>query len=320
MPCFPVVTLHNLCCGITTVLPPVDFGAVSQVDAEAVWSWASEQGVTRMSGAPAYIEPLVAALEAGTAPPDSLRALGVGGARVPRSLARRALAVLPDRECKVLYGSTEAEPIASAPFEDVVAAEAPGVLVGHEADAAEVALVDLPEPPPVLDDRGLAPYLVPHGELLVRGPHVNRGYLDNPAADRACKVPMPDGTVWHRTGDVAQRDAQGRLWLTGRTRTSSSTGNARFTPSPSKKPSRHCPSSGGSLWSTPPAPPSSSRRPPLPQPKPRRPQCGSSSLSLSCRVCLWWGCPGRLKAIPTDRRHNSKIDRPALRAALQEPR
>ena len=321
MPCFPVVTLHNLCCGITTVLPPVDFAAVSQVDAEAVWSWASDQGVTRMSGAPAYIEPLVAALESGTAPPDSLRALGVGGARVPRSLAGRALAVLPGRECKVLYGSTEAEPIASAPFEDVVAAEAPGVLVGHEAHAAEVALVDLPEPPPVLDERGLAPYLVPHGELVVRGPHVNRGYLDNPAADRACKLPMPDGTVWHRTGDVAQRDAQGRLWLTARTKDLVVYGERTLHPFAIEEALEALPelgrvalvdAAGPSLVFETAATSTA--------------EAAEAAVREQLAVLELSGLPlvglphGDLKAIPTDRRHNSKIDRPALRAALQEPR
>ena len=169
-----------------------------------------------MSGAPAYVDRLISGLEDGLASPASLRQLGVGGARVPVGLCRRTLAALPGVEAKVLYGSTEAEPIASAGFEEVVAQEEQGVLVGREAAAAEVELVDLPDPPPVLDERDIAPYRVTHGELIVRGEHVNRRYLDNPEADRANKLQAPDGTVWHRTGDVARRDSQGRIWLTGR--------------------------------------------------------------------------------------------------------
>ncbi len=219
MPCFPVVTLHNLCCGVATVLPPVDFAAVSSVAPLAVLQWAEQQGVTRMSGAPAYIHPIIAAIEGGAAPPGSLRTLGVGGARVSTDLCRRSLSAFPGVESKVLYGSTEAEPIASVHFEEVVEAAKQGLegaLVGIEAQAAEVALVALPEPPPPLDERGIEPFRSAAGELIVRGPHVNRGYLDNPEANAQNKLYPPDGTVWHRTGDVARRDDRGRLWLTGR--------------------------------------------------------------------------------------------------------
>ena len=53
------------------------------------------------------------------------------------------------------------------------------------------------------------------GEVVVTGAHVNKGYLDNPEAEAECKVSI-DGEVWHRTGDVAKRDQDGRLWLQGR--------------------------------------------------------------------------------------------------------
>jgi acyl-CoA synthetase (AMP-forming)/AMP-acid ligase II len=53
------------------------------------------------------------------------------------------------------------------------------------------------------------------GEVWVSGAHVNRGYYRDPAADTANKVRDGD-TVWHRTGDAAWRDAEGRLWLVGR--------------------------------------------------------------------------------------------------------
>ena len=51
------------------------------------------------------------------------------------------------------------------------------------------------------------------GELWVRGPSVMSGYLDNPAATREVLV---DG--WLRTGDLGRRDADGYLYLTGRSK------------------------------------------------------------------------------------------------------
>ena len=50
------------------------------------------------------------------------------------------------------------------------------------------------------------------GEIVVRGPQVFPGYLDDPAANAV--VFLPDG--WFRTGDVGFVDADGYLHLTGR--------------------------------------------------------------------------------------------------------
>jgi olefin beta-lactone synthetase len=55
MPCFPVVTLHNLAEGVSTVMPCVDFAAPSEVNASVVVDQARRAKVTRISGAPAYL-------------------------------------------------------------------------------------------------------------------------------------------------------------------------------------------------------------------------------------------------------------------------
>ena len=50
------------------------------------------------------------------------------------------------------------------------------------------------------------------GELLVRGPNVVAGYLDNPQAT----AEAIDGEGWLHTGDIGRIDEDGFLWLTGR--------------------------------------------------------------------------------------------------------
>jgi acyl-CoA synthetase (AMP-forming)/AMP-acid ligase II len=262
------------------------------------------------------MEPLIAALEAGRAAPQTLRTLGVGGGRVPTSLCRRSLAVLPGRECKVLYGSTEAEPISSVSFEEVVAAEGEGVLVGHVAQQAEVAIVQLPNEPVVLDDRGLAPYLTEHGELLVRGPHVNRNYVDNEEADRANKLATKSGSVWHRTGDVGRRDAQGRLWLTGRVADLVTVDGRVVHPFPVEQAAEEVVGLRRAAL--------------IDSGKPQlvvEPQHGTNKSALEAAVKHFLaqrdlaGLPiVLLEQIPMDRRHHSKIDRPALRATLSAKR
>ncbi|MBW2528751.1 MAG: AMP-binding protein [Deltaproteobacteria bacterium] len=219
MPCFPVVALHNLCSGVATVMPAVDLRAPASVDPQVVVAQICEHGVTRMTGAPAYLGRIAAHLAATGERLDSVRTVGVGGAPCSGDLGQRLREVLPDAELLTIYGSTEAEPIASASLDEVSAAEGQGYLVGQPARAATVEVVELSDPPPRLDQRGLAPFAVPQGapgELVVRGDHVLRGYVDDPRAERRTKLRDPNGAVWHRTGDVARIDSRGRIWLLGR--------------------------------------------------------------------------------------------------------
>ena len=50
------------------------------------------------------------------------------------------------------------------------------------------------------------------GELLLRGPHVSKGYWHNPEATRAAL----DAGGWFHTGDVARRDGEGFYTIAGR--------------------------------------------------------------------------------------------------------
>jgi olefin beta-lactone synthetase len=218
MTCFPVVALHNLCCGITTVLPPVDLADPAAAEGALVWRFAVDHSVTRLAGAPAFIERLTEAARAGAVLP-ALRGVAVGGAPVDRALCHQLVTTLPQAERLIVYGSTEAEPMCHIEMSEVLEAEGDGLLVGTPVIDAEIVVVALPALPPKLSDRGMAPFACApgaSGEIVVAGAHVNAHYLNNPAADAENKLYQPDGKVWHRTGDVGHFDGQGRLWLTGR--------------------------------------------------------------------------------------------------------
>jgi acyl-CoA synthetase (AMP-forming)/AMP-acid ligase II len=125
-----------------------------------------------------------------------------------------------------VYGSTEAEPIAH-----FSAAEADG-----ETDAVTRAGGGLCSGVPVgeirlrvIGDRwgetlgpfadeaefsGLEAQRGQAGEIVVTGDHVLKGYLGG-VGDGETKIRVGDD-VWHRTGDAGWLDERGRIWLLGR--------------------------------------------------------------------------------------------------------
>ena len=64
------------------------------------------------------------------------------------------------------------------------------------------------------------------GEILVSGRHVLKQYVDNPSANAENKIRRTQSNkndhhpVWHRTGDTGFLDDTGQLWLTGRVKDS----------------------------------------------------------------------------------------------------
>ncbi len=222
MTCFPVVALHNLCCGVPTVFPPVDLKAPAAIDPATFLNQVERHQVTSLSCAPAFISKITAFLlqpGAASKSADHINTIVVGGAPVSRELCQNILTSFPKAQSQVAYGSSEAEPIASNPMEEVAVEPGPGFLVGRPAACVKVVLLNIP-PGEMPEGKGeIEPFLVKdeqEGEIVVSGPHVNQRYVNNPQAEAKNKIFTPQGTVWHRTGDVGRFDQKGRLWIMGR--------------------------------------------------------------------------------------------------------
>jgi olefin beta-lactone synthetase len=110
MPTLPVFVLNNLALGVTTVLPQFDPRRPADVEPAKVLRQVRAEGVTTTTGSPAFFRRLAdhSAARGETIP---VRSLFTGGAPVFPSHGPPLEAAV-DGEVTILYGSTEAEPIA----------------------------------------------------------------------------------------------------------------------------------------------------------------------------------------------------------------
>jgi olefin beta-lactone synthetase len=220
-PGFPILPLENLARGRVTYIPKMIPGKVREAGATVlrqVKAWRPEM----MSGSPAYLEAVAdAALAAGTAL-DSVKILFTGGAPITAKALEKLARTWTTAQIAVVYGSTEAEPVASLNADELLRECRPlsgrglGFCVGYPVPSLRVILLPLDFKASEAGDLaavGLGAGRV--GEITVLGPHVNTGYWNNEAGERANKIRTPAG-IWHRMGDAGWFDAKGRLWVVGR--------------------------------------------------------------------------------------------------------
>lgn len=142
-------------------------------------------------------------LEPGFLP--SLRYVTNTAAALPTAHIERLRALFPGARLYSMYGLTECKRCTYLPPEQLD--RRPGS-VGIAIPDTEVM---------VLDDEGRPVPPGVAGELVVRGPHVMRGYWRDEAA--TARVLRPGPKPWERvlhTGDVFTRDAEGYLYFVGR--------------------------------------------------------------------------------------------------------
>lgn len=222
MPLFPVFALNNLACGAATLIPDLDFRHLARLDARRLLGQMRANQVESCTLSPSVLDRLAACVLTGREAPPPLSRILVGGAPVRDTQLECWRQAFPGVRLSVVYGSTEAEPVAHATLEERLATASQGgaICVGHPVPCIEARVLRLPtgveEPAPGLDEE-VAPGGI--GELVVSGAHVCRDYFRNPTATAACKLHGKDGAVWHRMGDTGWLDEEGRFWLTGRVHT-----------------------------------------------------------------------------------------------------
>lgn len=220
----PIFILANLASGLTSLIPDVDLRFPGEIRADRAIRQIQKYAPSRLVASPAFLECLLDWCRDRSLILPQIEKIFVGGAPVmPRTLSQLKK-VFPRAEITVVYGSTEAEPIAVISEEAIMLEdwqkmrEGRGLLVGKPVLEIQVKIFSpLEKASEFYSDNELKDCCLSRGEIgeiIVSGDHVLQGYLHK-NDDPSNKIYV-NGIIWHRTGDMGYFDEWGRLWLLGR--------------------------------------------------------------------------------------------------------
>jgi acyl-CoA synthetase (AMP-forming)/AMP-acid ligase II len=220
----PIFSLANLASGVSSVIPDADPQHPGSIDGAPVLRQIAAHRVSRCVASPAFFERLLDAPGAQSAL-SGMKRIDTGGAPVFPGLLDRLQRAMPNARVSAVYGSTEAEPIAEISRQDISADDqramfsGAGLLAGRPVPDIDLRIIPNQSGcplPPVSHFQFEQSCLSPRqpGEIVVHGKHVLRGYLGGRGEEQTkWRV---DDQIWHRTGDAGYLDETGRLWLLGR--------------------------------------------------------------------------------------------------------
>ncbi len=316
----PALVMANLGEGVTSLIPEGDLRHPGTLDpaglAEGIQHWQAQS----LLASPALVANLAGHCLKTGRQLDCLRAVFIGGAPVFPQLMDQAARIAPQARITGIYGSTEAEPVAMIERDAIGETERTAISRGAGLPAGrpipEISLEILKdrwgEPLGNLSGEDFRQLVLPageRGEVVISGQHVSSAYLGG-LGDTQTKFRVAE-TVWHRTGDSGWRDEQGRLWLTGRCSARCGEGAQAVYPLMVE----------AALASHPELPRTAlvchrGKRLLVVESRHARDLEDAGRLATD----LPWAGIGQIIAlprIPLDRRHNAKIDYPALARALE---
>ena len=209
MPMFPVFALNNLASGIPSIVPKMNFRKADKVDGRKIVDQMIAHGVTTCTASPPFIDRVVEYIGRSKKNLLRLRRILTGGAPVSNSQLAVWRRVLPEVEIVVVYGSTEAEPVAHITADERlkitsdVRPRTPGYCVGRPSSLIAVRIVRITEAP----NKHLVPLAGMSGKLSVAR-SANWSYAETMLPEITTAIP----SRWPRTRSSMRMAPSGIAW------------------------------------------------------------------------------------------------------------
>ncbi len=306
--------------GATSVTPDMSVTRPGTLTATAVADAARAVDATVLFASPAALTNVLATAgsldEGGRAALGAVRTLLSAGAPLGLPLLERVAALLPAASVRTPYGMTEGlllTDIDLPGIREAAAQDDEGVCVGRPPGMVHLRVSPLgalgEATGPLTAEPGVT------GEIVVSAPHVKERYDRLWVTDSASRRDRDEGRTWHRTGDVGHFDAAGRLWVEGRLPHVLTTADGSVTPVGPEQRAETVP--GIARAAAVGVGPAGTQQIVIvaeTRPAARRVDRASAELTAAVREAV--GLPVAavllVPVLPTDIRHNSKIDRAAL--------
>ncbi|WP_353719983.1 AMP-binding protein [Dyadobacter sp. 676] len=220
MPVLPIVLLINLGAGVTSVIAGFNPRKPDTMQPATIAAQISRHRVRTVIASPFFVKRLSRYLLDNGLVLNSIQKILTGGAPVFPSEAKSYRNAFPNASIRIVYGSTEAEPMTVIAADELIVADTgKGLKVGKTEPGAMVRIIGIRDGEITASTPGELAVLELQqgeiGEIIVSGKHVLRDYLHNPQALKRNKIFIGD-QCWHRTGDSGFFDANGNLFLMGR--------------------------------------------------------------------------------------------------------
>jgi acyl-coenzyme A synthetase/AMP-(fatty) acid ligase len=202
--------------GLTTYMPRMDFSKPGDVDPTRIIELTDAFHPDLMFGSPALLDRVGRHGEATGDTLDGIKLVLSAGAPVRPHIQQRILDMVPEGTVVATpYGATEALPVATIDSSELADLDGVGICVGRPVPGVDVTLIPIVDEP--VSDVADVSEVLPgsFGEIVVRGPNVSIEYVERPI-DMAMTKLSWDGRVAHRMGDLGRFDDEGRLWFGGR--------------------------------------------------------------------------------------------------------
>jgi acyl-CoA synthetase (AMP-forming)/AMP-acid ligase II len=224
--CLPALALISIALARSMVLPAVDYANLASVDPAALLSAISQCRVTVSFGSPVVFRNLARHCKMNNIDLSGMRFACSAGAPIALDTVAAFRSLMKGGQFLTPYGATEALPVTSISADEIIddvaeiTANGGGTCVGQPLGPTRIRIIRISDEamPEWTDGLELERGCI--GEIVVSGPQVTKGYFRKDAETRSAKIfeTHSDGlrTLWHRMGDAGYFDEKGRLWFCGR--------------------------------------------------------------------------------------------------------